>query len=113
MNIEQIKNTLREFQAENRRKFKNTQAELKKAVSYIKKKVYATWPSVCMVANIVQLFILVLFCIITLCIFSILYFEFRILTLSISFSEVYIPTDFPFWARSLCLMLFFSNELRT
>ena len=37
MNIERIKNTLREFQAENRRKFKNTQAELKKAVSYIKK----------------------------------------------------------------------------
>ena len=41
MNIEQIKNTLREFQAENRRKFKNTQAEFKKAVSYIKKKVYS------------------------------------------------------------------------
>ena len=40
MNIEQIKNTLREFQAENRQKFKNTQAEFKKAVSYIKKKVY-------------------------------------------------------------------------
>ena len=39
MNIEQIKNTLREFQAENRWKIKNTQAELKKAVSYIKKKV--------------------------------------------------------------------------
>ena len=38
MNIEQTKNTLREFQTENRRKFKNTQAELKKAVSYIKKK---------------------------------------------------------------------------
>ena len=38
MNIEQIKNTLREFQAENRQKFKNTQAEFKKAVSYIKKK---------------------------------------------------------------------------
>ena len=37
MNIEQIKNILREIQAENRRKFKNTQAELKKAVSYIKK----------------------------------------------------------------------------
>ena len=37
MNIEQIKNTLREFQAENRQKFKNTQAEFKKAVSYIKK----------------------------------------------------------------------------
>ena len=39
MNIEQIKNILREFQAENRRKFKNTQAEFKKAVSYIKKSV--------------------------------------------------------------------------
>ena len=39
MNIEQIKNTLREFQAENRQKFKNTQAELKKAVSYKKKSV--------------------------------------------------------------------------
>ena len=38
MNIEQIKNTLREFQAENRQKFKNTQAEFKKAVS--SKKVY-------------------------------------------------------------------------
>ena len=40
MNIEQIKNTLREFQAENRQKFKNTQAEFKKAVSYIKKSVF-------------------------------------------------------------------------
>ena len=39
MNIEQIKNTLRELQAENRPKSKNTQAEFKKAVSYIKKKV--------------------------------------------------------------------------
>ena len=39
MNIEWVKNTLREFQAENRQKFKNTQAEFKKAVSY-KKKVY-------------------------------------------------------------------------
>ena len=29
MNIEQIKNTLREIQAENRQKFKNTQAEFK------------------------------------------------------------------------------------
>ena len=38
VNIEKIKNTLREFQAENGRKFKNTQAELIKAVSYIKKK---------------------------------------------------------------------------
>ena len=37
MNIEQIKNTLREFQAENKRKFKNTQAEFKKAVSCIRK----------------------------------------------------------------------------
>ena len=36
MNIEKIKNTLREYQAENGRKFKNTQAEFKKAVSYIK-----------------------------------------------------------------------------
>ena len=41
MNIEQIKNTLREFQAENRQKFKNTQAEFKKVVSY-KKKVRST-----------------------------------------------------------------------
>ena len=41
MNIEQIKNTLREFQAENRQKFKNTQAEFKKAVS-CKKNVYLT-----------------------------------------------------------------------
>ena len=39
MNIEEVKNNLREFQAENGRKFKNTQAEFKKAVSYIKKKV--------------------------------------------------------------------------
>ena len=38
MNIKQIKNILREFQAENRWKFKNAQAEFKKAVSYIKKK---------------------------------------------------------------------------
>ena len=38
MNIEQNKNTTREFRAENRQKFKNTQAELKNAVSYIKKK---------------------------------------------------------------------------
>ena len=37
MNIEKIKNTLREFQAQNSRKFKNTQAELKKVVSYKKK----------------------------------------------------------------------------
>ena len=38
INIEEIKNTLREFQAENGQKFKNTQAEFKKVVSYIKKK---------------------------------------------------------------------------
>ena len=38
MNIEEIKNTLREFQAQNGRKFKNTQAEFKKVVSYKKKK---------------------------------------------------------------------------
>ena len=37
--IKKIKNTLREFQAENRQKFENTQAEFKKAVSYIKKSV--------------------------------------------------------------------------
>ena len=37
MNIEKIKNTLREYQAG---KFKNTQAEFKKAVSYIKKSVF-------------------------------------------------------------------------
>ena len=41
MNIEQIKNTLREFQAENGQKFKNTKAEFKKAVSYKKKVYYA------------------------------------------------------------------------
>ena len=35
LNIEEIKNTLREFQAKNGPKFKNTQAEFKKAVSYI------------------------------------------------------------------------------
>ena len=40
MNIQQIKNTLREIQAENRRKFKSTQAEFKKAVSYKKKSVH-------------------------------------------------------------------------
>ena len=40
INIEEIKNTLREFQAENGWKFKNTQAEFKKVVSYKKKKVY-------------------------------------------------------------------------
>ena len=39
MNIEQIEDIIREFQAENRQKFKNTQAEFKKAVSYIKKSV--------------------------------------------------------------------------
>ena len=44
MNIEQIKNTLREFQAENRRKFKNTQAKFKKAVSYKKKVYLQNWP---------------------------------------------------------------------
>ena len=38
MNIEKIKNTLREFQAQNGQKFKNTQAEFKKVVSYKKKK---------------------------------------------------------------------------
>ena len=38
MNTEEIKNTLREFQAENGPKFKNIQADLKKVVSYIKKK---------------------------------------------------------------------------
>ena len=40
MNIEEIKNTLREFQAQNGQKFKNTQAELKKVVSYKKKSVF-------------------------------------------------------------------------
>ena len=39
INVEEIKNILSEFQAENSRKFKNTQAELKKVVPY-KKKVY-------------------------------------------------------------------------
>ena len=33
MKIKKIKNTLREFQAENGQKFKNTQAEFKKPVS--------------------------------------------------------------------------------
>ena len=36
VNIEEITNTLREFQAENDQKFKNTQADFKKIVSYIK-----------------------------------------------------------------------------
>ena len=40
VNIEEIKNTLREFQAENGWKFKNTQADFKKVVSYMKKSVY-------------------------------------------------------------------------
>ena len=40
MNIEEIKNTLKEFQAQNDRKFKNTQAEFKKVVSYKKKSIY-------------------------------------------------------------------------
>ena len=40
MNIEQIKNTLGEFQAENRQKFKNTQAEFKKDVSHENKAGY-------------------------------------------------------------------------
>ena len=48
MNIEQIRNTLREFQAENRQKFKNTQADFNKAVSYIKKSVMRKlWLLVC------------------------------------------------------------------
>ena len=38
VNIEEIKNTLREFQAENDWKIKNTQADFKKVVSYKKKK---------------------------------------------------------------------------
>ena len=37
IDIEEINNTLREFQAENGPKFKNPQAEFKKVVSYIKK----------------------------------------------------------------------------
>ena len=40
MNIDEIKNTSREFQAQNGQKFKNTQAEFKKVVSYKKKSVY-------------------------------------------------------------------------
>ena len=36
MNTEEIKNTSREFQARNGRKFKNTQAEFEKDVSYKK-----------------------------------------------------------------------------
>ena len=39
MTIKEIKNNLREFQAQNSRKFKNTQAEFKKVVSYKKKSV--------------------------------------------------------------------------
>ena len=39
VNIEEIKNTLREFHAENGCKIKNTQADFKKVVSYIKKSV--------------------------------------------------------------------------
>ena len=39
INIKEIKNTLREFQAENGLKFKNTQAEIKRVVSYKKKSV--------------------------------------------------------------------------
>ena len=39
VNIKEIKNTLREFQAENGRKIKNTQADFKKVVSYKKKSV--------------------------------------------------------------------------
>ena len=39
MNIDEIKNILREFQAQNGQKFKNTQAEFKKVVSYKKKSV--------------------------------------------------------------------------
>ena len=38
VNIEKIKNTLREFQAENSWEIKNTQADFKKLVSYKKKK---------------------------------------------------------------------------
>ena len=44
MNIKQIKNTLKKFQAENRRKFRNTQAEFKKAVFYIKKRSVSYYP---------------------------------------------------------------------
>ena len=40
INSEEIKNTLREFQAKNGCKIKNTQADFKKVVSY-KKKVYS------------------------------------------------------------------------
>ena len=40
VNIEEIKNTLKEFPAKNSRKIKNTQADFKKVVSYKKKKVY-------------------------------------------------------------------------
>ena len=39
VNIEEIKNILREFQAENSWKIKNTQADFKKVVSYKKKSV--------------------------------------------------------------------------
>ena len=42
--IQEIKNTLREFQAQNDQKFKNTQAEFKKDVSYKIKNVYPDRP---------------------------------------------------------------------
>ena len=42
VNIEEIKNSLREFQAENGWKIKNTHAGFKKVVSYIKKSVFPT-----------------------------------------------------------------------
>ena len=41
VNIEEIKNTLKEFQAENGRKLKNTQAEFEKSRLLYKKKVYS------------------------------------------------------------------------
>ena len=40
VSIKEIKDTLSEFQAENGQKFKNTQADFKKVVSYIKKVYY-------------------------------------------------------------------------
>ena len=42
VNIEEIKNTIREFPAENGWKIKNTKADFKKVVSYKKKSVCST-----------------------------------------------------------------------
>ena len=54
MNIEEIKNTLREYQAENSQKFKNTQADFKKVLLY-KKKVYSLYNAQCGMSVMVTL----------------------------------------------------------